>query len=115
MKKRFFLSRLPFFIAPVLLITLTLPHESSSSGTGLFETLRGYAGELGNVLKEVTFGVQKLGKQIKNFEDFLDATIDEDCYFECPPGQKIKAKPGHKPISNGCGSYGLEVINFFLF
>lgn len=75
---------------------------------GLYETLRGYAGELGNLMKEVSSGVQKLGQQVKNFEDFLDATVDEDCYFECPPGQVAKKRPGHKPESNGCGAYGLE-------
>lgn len=94
-------------------ITILLLNHSkfgqSQPGYGIYDTLRGYAGEFGNVLKEVSTGLQKLGQQIRSFEEFLDATVDEDCYFECPPGQLAKARPGHKPQTNGCGSFGLEV------
>ncbi|ODM88307.1 Group XIIB secretory phospholipase A2-like protein [Orchesella cincta] len=91
-----------------VLIWSTNSQPEHGPGLGIYETLRGYAGELGNVLKEVSSGVQKLAHQVKSFEEFLDATVDEDCNFECPPGQIAKSRPGHKPVTNGCGAYGLE-------
>ncbi|CAG7816500.1 unnamed protein product [Allacma fusca] len=75
---------------------------------GFLGQLRGFVGDLGNVMKDVVHGVKKLGRGIKNIEDFLDATIDEDCYFECPKGEPPKSRMGFVPTSNGCGSYGLE-------
>jgi secretory phospholipase A2 len=65
-------------------------------------------GELGNVINDVASGVQKLGKGIRQVEEFLDATVDEECIFECPDGGKFQPNPDHKPSSNGCGSLGLE-------
>lgn len=104
-------SLLPVIIG-LLFIQSQLGH--SQPGLGIYDTLRGYAGDIGNVLKEVSTGLQKLGQHVKNFEEFLDATVDEDCFFECPPGQLAKPRPGHKPEANGCGSYGLEVRKVFI-
>jgi len=53
---------------------------------GVYETLQGFIGELGKVTRDVTAGIHKLGKGIKTVQDFLDATVEEDCNFECPNG-----------------------------
>ncbi|CAL8118633.1 unnamed protein product [Orchesella dallaii] len=97
-------------IVIILIVSILICRTSSQpdNGPGLYETLRGYAGELGNVLKEVSSGVQKLAQQVKSFEDFLDATVEEECNYTCPSGQIPKARPGHKPVTNGCGAYGIE-------
>jgi hypothetical protein len=40
-------------------------------------------------------------RAVQKVEDFVDATIGEDCAFECK-GSKVPApKPGHVPTSNG--------------
>ena len=47
-------------------------------------------------------------KAVKKFEEFVDNTIEEDCYFECPVGKVIKPNDNHVVTSNGCGS--LDII-----
>jgi len=47
-------------------------------------------------------------KAVKKFEEFVDNTIEEDCYFECPRGKKVEANKKHVKTSNGCGS--LDII-----
>lgn len=47
-------------------------------------------------------------KAVKKFEEFVDNTIEEDCYFECPVGKVIKPNDNHVKTSNGCGS--LDII-----
>ena len=40
-------------------------------------------------------------RAVQKVEDFVDATIGEDCAFECK-GSKVPApRPGHVPTSNG--------------
>ena len=42
---------------------------------------------------------------VKQFEEFVENTIDEECYFECPRGKELRGpKTGHHKTSNGCGS-----------
>jgi len=47
-------------------------------------------------------------KAVKKFEEFVDNTIEEDCYFECPRGKVVKPNENHTKTSNGCGS--LDII-----
>ncbi|KAK4012660.1 hypothetical protein OUZ56_024897 [Daphnia magna] len=55
-------------------------------------------------------GLAKLAKTIEVVEQFVDATIDEDCEpFMCPKGFVREVNPLHKPESNGCGSFGYRV------
>lgn len=54
-------------------------------------------------------GLAKLAETIETVEQFVDATIDEDCEpFTCPPGQYRVSDPNFIPYSNGCGSFGLQ-------
>jgi len=57
---------------------------------GVLGQVRNFLGELGNIASEVTSGIQKLNRQIRTVEEFLDATVDEDCYFECHSGSFYK-------------------------
>jgi len=93
------------------LMSIVIILSTSVNGTrkeGIFESLRGYMSEMGNVVNDVVSGMEKLGKGIKNVEEFLDATIDEECIFECPNGGEFQSNPDHSATSNGCGSFGLE-------
>ena len=48
-------------------------------------------------------------KAVKKFEEFVDNTIEEDCYYECPKGYELRGqKEDHEETSNGCGS--LDII-----
>jgi len=47
-------------------------------------------------------------KAVKKFEEFVDNTIEEDCYFECPRGKTVEVNKNHIKTSNGCGS--LDII-----
>ena len=110
--------------------------DTNNFEAGLVGTLKGIMGELGNILNDVASGVKKLNKGIRTVEEFLDATIDEDCHYSCRdgnlivvnffkikfrthcfnnriifvifPGSVPKGKIGYVPESNGCGSFGLE-------
>ena len=31
-----------------------------------------------------------LKRNMQRFEEFVDNTIEEDCFFQCPKGQQIK-------------------------
>jgi len=80
-----------------------------SDGGGMFGKLVNFLGEVGHMAGEIGKGVQKLSRHIRNVEEFLDATLEEDCAFECPEdGHVARARPSYVPSSNGCGSYGLE-------
>ena len=60
---------------------------------------------LNNVLPMISDGL----KAVKKFEEFVDNTIEEDCYYECPRGQTLAgARSEHVKTSNGCGS--LDII-----
>lgn len=65
---------------------LVFCNEESDSAGGIYKTLRGVIGEMSHIVQEVTSGIEKLGRGIRNVEDFLDATVEEDCVFECPDG-----------------------------
>ena len=68
-------------------VLIPLPPVTCVHGPGVYETLRGFVGELGNVISNVTAGIEQLGRGIKSVEEFLDATVDEECIFECPNGK----------------------------
>ncbi len=61
-----------------------------AESSGILGQMRHYLGELGSIASEVGAGVQKLSRQIRSVEEFLDATVDEDCYFQCPKGTGTK-------------------------
>jgi hypothetical protein len=61
--------------------------DEDESPPGILGKVRNFLGELGHIAHEVTNGIQKLNRQIRTVEDFLDATVDEDCFFECPSGK----------------------------
>jgi hypothetical protein len=87
-----------YFCAVVLLL-VPVPNVSAVSEPGFYGTLRGFVGELGNVIANVTAGIEKLGRGIKSVEEFLDATIDEECIFECPNGKKALMLTLFHPLS----------------
>ena len=64
-------------------------YDTSSFEAGFVGTLKGIMGELGTVLNEVASGIKKLNKGIRSVEEFLDATIDEDCHFTCRDGTYV--------------------------
>jgi len=99
-----------FLVVVVLTLAelVTSNNNVGSESNGMFGKLANFLGEVGHMAGEIGKGVQKLSRHIRNVEEFLDATLDEDCVFECPEGWVAKPRPSHVPTSNGCGSYGLE-------
>jgi len=55
-----------------------------------YGAMHNFVKDCGKVLQDVSHGVSQLTQRIKRVERFLDATVDEDCYFECPPGISLK-------------------------
>ncbi|XP_059170275.1 group XIIA secretory phospholipase A2-like [Physella acuta] len=45
---------------------------------------------------------------VANIQDYI-GDKNKGCFFECPNGKKPKANPDHKPSSNGCGAFGIQL------
>lgn len=88
-----------------LILLLILIHQTNCFLEDIKESLGSAKMYLDQVLPMISDGL----KAVKKFEEFVDNTIEEDCYFECPRGQKLLGpKQEHVRTSNGCGS--LDVI-----
>eukprot|EP00088_Acartia_fossae_P029292 TRINITY_DN30138_c0_g1_i1.p1 TRINITY_DN30138_c0_g1~~TRINITY_DN30138_c0_g1_i1.p1 ORF type:complete len:236 (+),score=25.06 TRINITY_DN30138_c0_g1_i1:130-837(+) len=61
-------------------------------------------GYLDDILPMISNGI----KAVQKFEEFVDNSIDEDCYYECPVGYEMKPSESHVKSANGCGS--LDII-----
>eukprot|EP00088_Acartia_fossae_P023900 TRINITY_DN24881_c0_g1_i1.p1 TRINITY_DN24881_c0_g1~~TRINITY_DN24881_c0_g1_i1.p1 ORF type:complete len:194 (-),score=22.92 TRINITY_DN24881_c0_g1_i1:155-736(-) len=57
-------------------------------------------GYLDEILPLISNGI----KAVQRFEEFVENSIDEDCYYQCPKGKVMKAKDSHVKTANGCGS-----------
>nr|XP_045608740.1 group XIIB secretory phospholipase A2-like protein [Procambarus clarkii] len=78
---------------------------------GYFDSLYENMLNAKNTLKEVAIAVNKglktVAQTIKFVEDFIDSTVEEECYYKCK-GKKIPVhNPNHRPEANGCGSLGV--------
>lgn len=102
------------FGVPCLASVMTSGRGDEEEGGGVMDQMRYYLGQMANLATEMGSGVERLSRHIRTAEEFLDATVDEDCYFQCPPGTVMKERKGHVASSNGCGSYGIEVINYLI-
>lgn len=97
---------------PALLIIILCVVSGCSEET-YFESLYKSMEQAQNSLKEVAVamnkGLKTLAQTIRFVENFIDSTVEEDCYYKCPGrGQKIAVdNPNHVPKSNGCGSLGV--------
>lgn len=97
---------------------------------GYYEEIKDAMYSLKNYLHTGLDSLSKLAKTIETVEQFVDATIDEDCEpFICPKGIEFfyflfpffktrlftsigytrQTNPQHTPESNGCGSFGYQV------
>ncbi|WAQ95910.1 PG12B-like protein [Mya arenaria] len=59
-------------------------------------------------------GEKNVGGEDSDVGDALDALSSllggkAECKFTCPNGDVPKPRPGHRPSSNGCGSYGIQI------
>jgi len=87
------------------ILLFILIHQTNCFLEDIKESLGSAKMYLDQVLPMISDGL----KAVKKFEEFVDNTIEEDCYFECPRGQKLLGpKQEHVRTSNGCGS--LDVI-----
>lgn len=99
-----------------LLILLMLCATFNFSSTLAFFSDDGMFGSLKDLLKEAQDFlvddmlpiISKGIVAVQKVEEFVDATIGEDCSFECPGSQVPRSKQGHVTSSNGCGS--LDVL-----
>ena len=79
---------------------------------GFFDSIKATINEaevyLNDILPKINGGLNA----VKQFEEFVENTIDEECYFECPSGKVLKGpKSGHQKTSNGCGSMNVVFDN----
>jgi len=75
---------------------------------GILEELKSTLGSAKTYLNQLTPLIADGLKAVQRFEEFIDNTIDEDCYFQCPRGKTPVPQKGHVGVTNGCGS--LDVI-----
>ena len=72
---------------------------------GLFDSIKATMNEAEVYLNDILPIINGGLNAVKQFEEFVENTIDEECYFECPRGKVLKGpKSGHHKTSNGCGS-----------
>jgi len=76
--------------------------------TPFLEDLKLSLGAARQYLDQVLPSLQEGLRAVKKFEEFVDNTIEEDCYYECPGGARPQPNSRHSQTSNGCGS--LDII-----
>jgi hypothetical protein len=76
------------FLSLSFTVTMIAVFVEGEEDVGWMGQMRNFLGELGHIAGEVGNGVERLSRQIKSVEEFLDATVDEDCFFQCPIGIK---------------------------
>ncbi len=82
----------------VVVLTCVVPNLA------FFDGLKSSLSEAKKYLDEVTPYVVDGLKMVERAEQFIDSTIGEECEFECRRGLVKRARKGHQPKSNGCGS-----------
>ncbi|XP_046657584.1 group XIIA secretory phospholipase A2-like [Daphnia pulicaria] len=91
----------------ILLVFVTISALFVDGQKSYFDEIKDAMHNLKSFLHTGLDGLAKLAKTIQVVEQFVDATIDEDCEpYTCPKGFIRKANPLHIPESNGCGSFG---------
>lgn len=114
-----------------LVVFMTISAFSVNCQKSYFDEIKDAMHSLKSFVRTGLEGLDKLAKSLEVVEQFVDATIDEDCEpFTCPKGIQIcrilftqiflqfnfsqglirEVNPLHKPESNGCGSFGYIVL-----
>ncbi|XP_045036452.1 group XIIA secretory phospholipase A2 [Daphnia magna] len=94
-------------ILRTVLVLMTISIVFINCQRSYFDEIKDAMHSLKSYLHTGLDGLAKLAKTIEVVEQFVDATIDEDCEpFMCPKGFVREVNPLHKPESNGCGSFG---------
>lgn len=75
---------------------------------GFLEDIKSTLGSAKTYLNDLLPLISDGLKAVQRFEEFVDNTIDEDCFYQCPRGQTTLPREGHVGTSNGCGS--LDII-----
>jgi len=57
-------------------------------------------GYIDDILPLVSNGI----KAVQKFEEFVENSIEEDCFIECPKGSLLMPRANHEQTANGCGS-----------
>jgi len=86
----------------VFVLFVNVPQTSS-----LLDEVKDALGSAKTYLNDLLPLINSGIKAVKKFEEFIDNTIEEDCYFQCPRGHIARARSGHVKTSNGCGSLDL--------
>jgi len=69
-----------------LLVLLSFPLDAQCMLEELKAGLGGAKAYLDSLLPIINDGI----KAVQRFEEFVDNTIEEDCFFQCPKGKQIK-------------------------
>ena len=78
------------------------------ASAGFLDDIKDSLGNAKTYLDQVLPMISDGLKAVKRFEEFVDNTIEEDCYYECPLGKFLRPNEKHVKTSNGCGS--LDII-----
>ncbi|XP_023323403.1 group XIIB secretory phospholipase A2-like protein [Eurytemora carolleeae] len=85
----------------ILILTLIVSFQGGSAFMEDVKTaLNSARGYLDEILPMISNGI----KAVQKFEEFVENSIEEDCYYECPKGNTKTPKPDHVQTANGCGS-----------
>ena len=80
----------------------------SENVCGFFDSIKATIDEAKVYLNDILPMINGGLKAVKQFEEFVENTLDEECYFECPRGKVLKGpRLGHHKTSNGCGSMNM--------
>lgn len=100
-------------VGPILLMVIIFHVIGEGCGETYFESLFKSMEQARESLKEVAAamnkGLKTLAQTVKFVDNFIDATVEEECYFKCPgPVKKVPvSNPNYVPTANGCGSLGV--------
>ena len=77
----------------------------SENVCGFFDSIKSTIDEAKVYLNDILPMINGGLNAVEQFEEFVENTLDEECYFECPRGKVLRGpKSGHHKTSNGCGS-----------
>uniref|UniRef100_A0A7G3AJ70 Putative group xii secretory phospholipase a2 n=1 Tax=Lutzomyia longipalpis TaxID=7200 RepID=A0A7G3AJ70_LUTLO len=110
-----FRMRITYWKVAIYCITF-LAYAYSGYGWNIISNLRDSLLAMESVFGDVFRNIGPIAQKFKNVQELFDATVEEDCIFNCPGpgGESPKQNWYYTPEPNGCGSMGLTVDKQFL-
>uniref|UniRef100_A0A224X3Q0 Putative Phospholipase n=1 Tax=Megacormus gertschi TaxID=1843536 RepID=A0A224X3Q0_9SCOR len=94
------------FVAIVFYVITNLSVKSELIIRGVQEALDGVS----NFIDDISFGIKQVRDGLNTVEDIVNYAQGKPCEYKCPPGLTLKKNHYYKPIPQGCGAYGIQVV-----